>query len=192
MKDKNMKKSKINWSTGRILVVGVIILVVSSGGYMFFNQNPNKGNTAANIAGVLYNSPIIALNKVSLPTETLKTNKLVFMDIKLDTPQQQLTYKGRVIPLSAYRGGAYLPIVAIYTPQGNVVSGIRVCEPCGSFSFHIVEGKYLRCDLCGTIWDLETLKGVSGGCQSYPPPSLPSTLTDTASIDLSSVGLRLA
>jgi len=191
MKDTKMKKSKTNWGTGRILVVAAIVLAVGSGSYWFFSQSSNKGSYPANLAGVFYSSPTISSNKVSVPSETLKSEKLVFMDIKLDTPQQQLTYKGRVIPLSNYRGGAYLPIVAIYTPKGNLVSGIRVCEPCGSFSFHIVDGK-LDCDRCHTRWDLETLSGVSGGCQPYPPPRLPATLTDNASIDLSSIGLRLA
>jgi hypothetical protein len=191
MKDFKSKKSKTNWSTGRILVVAAIVLLVGSGSYQFFSQSSNNGGNTSNLAGVLYSSPTISSNQVSMPIETLKKDKLVFMDIKLDTPQQQMTFKGRVIPLSDYRGGAYLPIVAIYTPQGNLVSGIRVCEPCGSFSFHIVNGK-LDCDRCHTQWDLETLTGVSGGCKLYPPPRLPSTLADNASIDLSSLGFKIA
>ena len=191
MKDKKGKKSKAKWTTGRILVVIAVIIVIGSGSSWFFSQGgTNKIGGSGSLAGVFY-SPTVGSSKVSVPTENLQNDKLVFMDVKLDTPQQQLTYKGRVIPLGDYRGGAYLPIVAIYTPQGNVVSGIRVCEPCGSFSFHIIDGK-LDCDRCHTQWDLETLKGISGGCQSYPPPSLPTTLAANASIDLSLVGLRLA
>jgi hypothetical protein len=51
---------------------------------------------------------------------------------------------------------------------------VRICEPCNGFSFHI-EGNQIVCDSCGTRWDLETFKGISGGCQGYPPDVLPST-----------------
>jgi hypothetical protein len=191
MKEIKSKNVKNNWSTKRILALIGLVLVLGSGSFWVFSQNANKGNNLANLAGVVYGSPIISSNKVSLPLDTLKSDKLVFMDIKLDSPQQQLTYAGRVIPLADYRGGAYLPILMIYTPQGNLVSGIRVCEPCGSFSFHIVDGK-LDCDRCHTQWNLETLKGISGGCQSFPPPRLSSTLANSPSVDLSSTGLRFA
>jgi hypothetical protein len=163
--------------------------VVSGGSYWFFNQNTNAGGYQSNLAGVIYNSPVLSANTVSIPIDTMKTNKLVFVDIKLDTPQQELSYKGRTIPLASYRGGAYLPLVMIYTPQGNVLSGVRVCEPCGSFSFHIIGGK-LDCDRCHTQWDLETLKGISGGCQPYPPPQIPTTLGDNVNIDLTTLGLK--
>ena len=55
--------------------------------------------------------------------------------------------------------------VSFDIPKGKTIGGIRTCEPCNGFSFHIVQGKYLSCDACGTLWDIETLQGVSGGCK---------------------------
>jgi uncharacterized membrane protein len=45
---------------------------------------------------------------------------------------------------------------------------VSVCEPCNSTNFHI-EGNQMVCNSCFTRWDLETLKGISGGCLTYPP-----------------------
>lgn len=189
MNGKNVKKSGLGKE--KIAVAAVLILLVAGGGYWYFGIN-SSGGWPANLAGIRFDSPTVSSNKISLPVDTVKGDKLVFMDVKLDTPQQQLVYKNRVIPLSYYRNGEYLPIIVVYTPDGNIISGIRVCEPCGSFSFHVIEGKYLRCDTCGTQWDIETFSGVSGGCQPYPPPRLPSTIADNVTIDLSAVGLKLA
>ncbi|MGE5577472.1 MAG: Fe-S-containing protein, partial [Syntrophothermus sp.] len=52
-----------------------------------------------------------------------------------------------------------------------VVTAIRLCEPCSSTSFHI-EGSNLVCNTCGTVWSLENLQGLSGGCQKYPPEAM--------------------
>ena len=46
-----------------------------------------------------------------------------------------------------------------------------------------IEGGQIVCNVCGTRWDLETLKGVSGGCQGYPPDVLKST-TDGGKISV--------
>ena len=77
--------------------------------------------------------------------------------------------------LGNYRSGGYLPLVVIYSPEGKVNVGIRVCEPCGSWSFHVIS-KQLDCDSCHTRWDLELLAGKSGGCQSFPPPVITNSL----------------
>ena len=50
-----------------------------------------------------------------------------------------------------------------------------LCEPCKGERFHI-SGNQLICNVCGTIWDLQTLKGISGGCQTYPPEALTYSL----------------
>lgn len=110
------------------------------------------------------------------------------MDVKLANETNGLQYRGRIIPLDLYKGGN-LPLIFLYTPSGNVKAGIRTCEPCGSFSMHIGEGKYLICDACGTKWDLETFRGISGGCPEYPPPQLPTTISNNIEIDLSTLGV---
>lgn len=133
-------------------------------------------------------------NSVAIPADYLDEKKLVFLDVKLEQPTEELLYLSRRIPLSLYRGGEYLPLILISTPNGKTLSGIRVCEPCGSFSFHLTDKKYLVCDACGTRWDIETLQGVSGGCQNYPPPRLSvETVGQEAQIsllDLKNAGLN--
>ena len=147
-----------------------------------------------NVAPVFYTNPIVTSNgaKVDVPSSFVNSNKLVFVDLKLQTPTDTLTYQSRTIPLSIYKNGEYLPLVIISTPSHNIVAGIRTCEPCGSFSFTIVQGSNLKCDVCGTEWNVETFAGVSGGCQSYPPPKLTATNGDNVEIDLSLLQLPIA
>lgn len=70
--------------------------------------------------------------------------------------------------------GKRVPLTAIAEPSGKVVVAVSVCEPCNGESFHI-NGNKLVCNVCGTTWDLESFKGLSGGCQQYSPEILPYT-----------------
>ncbi|MBS7611589.1 DUF2318 domain-containing protein [Candidatus Bathyarchaeota archaeon] len=145
-------------------------------------------------AGSFYLSPTISPDgtKVYVPLSFVKEQRLVFLDLKIENRLNEITYKGRTIPLSLYKDGEYLPLVIILTQSRKIISGIRVCEPCGSFSFHIIQEKYLDCDACHTRWDVESLKGISGACTNYPPPELPSSLMeDLIEIDLSSLEIRV-
>ena len=67
--------------------------------------------------------------------------------------------------------GNGLPVLAYVAPSGRIVVAISLCEPCRSFDFHI-EGSDLVCNRCFTHWDLNTLRGVEGGCLDYPPQEL--------------------
>ena len=148
-----------------------------------------------NVAPVDYTTPTLSSdgNIVTIPSSYINSSKLVFVDLKLQTPKETLVYQERTVPLAYYRNGEYLPLVIISTPSGNTVAGVRTCEPCGSFSFHIVKGTNLRCDACGTEWTLEDFAPVSGGCLSYPPPKVTSTTNgDNLEIDLSALQVQLA
>jgi hypothetical protein len=172
------------------MLIGVIL--VSVAGYWFFNGAQNQSQYANLVAGTMLKNPSVSANGiVTVSTQIAEDKKLLFIDLKLSTPQTQFTYNGRIIPLSMYQNGGYLPLLLIYSPSGGVIGGIRACEPCGSFSFHIVDGKYLECDLCHTRWDVETLKGVSGGCVNFPPPTLKTTVDNGINIDISSLNLKL-
>lgn len=131
-------------------------------------------------------------SEVTVPLSEVNSSKLVFVDLKLKTTQQTLEYQGRTVPLASYRGGEYLPLVLISTPSGNTVAGIRTCEPCISFSFHIVSGSNLKCDACGTEWLLEDFAPVpGGGCTAYPPPKLSTTVNGgSVAVDLSALNLQ--
>jgi len=62
----------------------------------------------------------------------------------------------------------YLPVMSYVSPEGRLVAAVSFCEPCDGENFHI-EGDELVCNACGTRWDLNNLKGLSGGCPNNPP-----------------------
>jgi hypothetical protein len=162
-----------------------VIVQISEGG---FNSYPS------NVEGRGYLNPVVSSDgsKVTVPEEFVKNNKLVYLDLKLEAPVEEFVYLNRNIPLSMYGNGEYLPLVIMSTPKGQTLAGIRVCEPCGSFDFHIVEKRYLECDACGTRWNIETLQGTSGGCQDFPPPKLTvATAANEIGISLVSTGLKV-
>ncbi|HEX9261320.1 MAG TPA: Fe-S-containing protein, partial [Candidatus Bathyarchaeia archaeon] len=141
-----------------------------------------------------YTNPSVSSDgtKAAVPADFVTTNKMAFIDLKLESPTPTLTYQGRTVPLEYYKGGNYLPLITFQSPSGKMFTGIRVCEPCGSFSFHIVQGKYLECDVCGTRWNLDNFADSSGGCTTYPPPEVSSTVGENVEIDLSSIQLKIA
>ena len=69
-----------------------------------------------------------------------------------------------------------VPLLAYISNEGKLVTSIRFCEPCNSKSFEI-DGKDLVCGNCGTRWNLNNLRGISGNCQKYPPAPIPSEIT---------------
>jgi len=159
---------------------------------IFLTYFLSRGFSTGYVKGTFYDQPSIKGNRIALSYDFLSDKKLVFIDIGLKDKVSNLNLAGRTIPLNLYRDGAYVPLMVELTPSGKVVGALRVCEPCGSFSFHIEESKYIVCDLCGTRWDVETLSGVSGGCVNYPPPRLGESLSgNLVEIDLSKLGLQL-
>jgi hypothetical protein len=83
--------------------------------------------------------------------------------------------------------GNKLTLLSYVAPSGRLVVATAMCEPCRSTVFHI-EGKQLVCDTCYTRWDLNTLKGVSGGCTAYPPSEVTATVQgDTVTIPVAAL-----
>lgn len=195
------KKKRLS-NAKKILLGLTLIAIIVGGASVALSQSPQadvlqtQGSSyPKNVAPVYYTSAVLSSdgNKVTLPSSYANSSKLVFVDLKLQTPRETLAYQGRTVPLSIYRNGEYLPLVIISTPSGNTVAGVRTCEPCGSFSFHIVKGTNLQCDSCGTEWTLEDFAPVSGGCLSYPPPKVTSTTNgDSLEIDISALQVQLA
>jgi uncharacterized membrane protein len=91
--------------------------------------------------------------KISIPLDVVKEKKIV-----------RFQYEGN---------GVKIPLLSYVTPTGKIVTAVSVCEPCHSTKFHIKE-KLLICNACYTEWNLETLKGIKGGCLKYPPDVIPS------------------
>ena len=199
------KKKGVSTGMKVLIALALIAAVVVAISFSFSAQPAQTGQQPShqpssqayprNVAPVTFSTPTLAANgaRVTVPSSYVNSNKLVFVDLKLQTPMQTLEYQGRTVPLNIYRNGEYLPLVFISTPSGNTIAGIRTCEPCGSFSFHIVQGTNLKCDACGTEWTLENFTPVSGGCTTYPPPKLTSTVNDdTVEVDLSTLQIQLS
>lgn len=93
--------------------------------------------------------------KISIPVDAVLEKKIV-----------RFLYEGK---------GSQLPLLAYVTPSGNAVTAVSMCEPCRSTRFHIRK-KLMVCNACYTEWNLETLRGIRGGCLNYPPDLIPSTM----------------
>jgi uncharacterized membrane protein len=157
------KKRKPYWVSLSLVVVAVLLAGV---GYWVM-----KGHTAADprvssqpkVSGkVDYAGQTIRMvdiqakvenGKISIPLDVVKEKKMV-----------RFEYPGNGVPLLAY-----------IAPSGRVVTAVSMCEPCRSTRFHINDKKIV-CNACATEWNLETLKGIQGGCLNYPPDVIPSTI----------------
>ena len=200
-------KKRFSTGTKTFLALTLVAIVVVSLSYAALSQsqpqsNPSQTNNPSqtaqayprNVAPAFYTSPVISGDgsKVTVPASFVNSSKLVSVDVKLQTPVNTLDYQGRAIPLAYYKDGEYLPLILLSTPSGKTVAGIRTCEPCGSFSFHIVPGEILQCDTCGTQWKVEDFAPVTGGCLPYPPPKLDATIDFDVEVDLSPLRLNVA
>jgi len=159
------KKRKHLWIPISLAVVAAALVVA---GYWVI-----QGNTGANpkvssqpkvIEKVDYSGKTIRMTdiqakvkngKISIPLDVVKEKKMVYFQ-----------YEGN---------GVIIPLLAYITQSGRVVTAVSMCEPCRSTRFHINDKKIV-CNACATEWNLETLKGIQGGCLNYPPDVIPSTI----------------
>jgi len=159
------RKRKPYWVPISLVVVAVVLAGV---GYWLI-----KGDSAADprvssqpkVSGnVDYAGQKIAMTdiqakvekgKISIPLDVVKEKKMVRFDYE--------------------NNGNKIPLLAYVTPSGRVVTAVSMCEPCRSTRFHINDKKIV-CNACGTEWNLETLKGIQGGCLNYPPDVIPSMI----------------
>lgn len=89
--------------------------------------------------------------KISIPLDVVKEKKIV-----------RFEYEGN---------GVKIPLLSYVTDGGKIVTAVSVCEPCRSTRFH-VKDKLIVCNSCYTEWNMETLKGIKGGCLKYPPDAI--------------------
>ncbi|AHF05975.1 DUF2318 domain-containing protein [Desulfitobacterium metallireducens] len=166
-RDKFTQPRKKN-NTPIYVFTGIAVVVLAVGGFYFFgNKNSEVDSKATASIGqsVNYNANDklqqtkvankVENGKVTLTTRTdLKEKKFIWTEYKAN--------------------GKRVPLTAIAEPSGKIVVAVSVCEPCKGESFHI-SGNTLVCNVCGTTWNLESFKGLSGGCQDYPPEVLQYT-----------------
>jgi len=159
------KKSK----AGLYSIVGIVAVLVIVGSYFLFNGNkPSASVNAAADAG----------QKVTYsPTEKLEQT---VVDSKVENGKEivatlSMVKDKKFIRTDYKANGKTVPLTAFVQPDGKVMVAVSFCEPCKGSEFHIT-GNQIICNTCGTTWDLQTLKGISGGCQTYPPQALTYTL----------------
>jgi len=159
------RKRKPYWLPISLAVIAVILAAV---GYWLV-----KGDTAADprvssqpkvSEKVDYSGQTIRMTdiqakvekgKISIPLNVVKEKKIVYFQYEVN--------------------GAIIPLLSYITQSGRVVTAVSMCEPCRSTRFHINDKKIV-CNACATEWNLETLKGIQGGCLNYPPDVIPSTI----------------
>lgn len=164
-KFKSPKKSKASI----YVVLGVLTLALIFGSYVMLGKasSPLPNKSVANIGQTVNYSPNEQLQQVKV------TNKIANGQVTIATLSS--LKKDRFI-WTEYKGnGKRVPLTAFVQPNGKVLVAVSVCEPCKSEFFHI-SGNQIICNTCGTVWNLQTLKGVSGGCQDYPPQALDYSL----------------
>ena len=169
------KKGKLSWGVVSLAVAAVVVLA----GFAYWliqrdNASPDpRVSSQPKVSGnVNYNGQKISMTdvpaklengKISIPVEAVLEKKIV-----------RFEYEGN---------GTKIPLLSYVTQTGKLVTAVSMCEPCRSTRFHIRD-KILVCNACGTEWNLETLKGIQGGCLNYPPDVIPSTIVkDKIQID---------
>ena len=159
------KKKKPYWVPISLATVAAILVVV---GYWVVQRNTGanpKVSSQPTVTGkVDYAGQSIRMTDVqttvekgiiSIPLEVVKEKKMVRFEYE--------------------NNGFRMPLLAYLTPSGKLVTAVSLCEPCRSTRFHI-EDKKIVCNSCATEWNLETLKGIQGGCLNYPPDVIPSRI----------------
>jgi uncharacterized membrane protein len=161
------RKEKLSW--GIISIAAAAVVVVAGFAYWLIQRDSTgpdlsvssqpKVNAKVDYTGQKVSMTDIALKvengKITVPVETVLEKKIV-----------RFEYEGN---------GTKVPLLSYVTQSGKLITAVSMCEPCRSTRFHIV-AKTLVCNACGTEWNLETLKGIQGGCLNYPPDVIPSTV----------------
>ncbi len=145
------------FSTRALIAAGFIALMIVFVGVMTLRNSSTSTASAAVLQQVPASTATAENGRVGITVQEVTDKKLVAWDYK--------------------KGSTSIPLMAYVTPSGAVKVAVRTCEPCNGFSFRI-EGNQIVCNTCGTRWDLESSKGISGGCQGYPPDVLPGSVVD--------------
>ncbi|WP_425805285.1 DUF2318 domain-containing protein [Desulfitobacterium sp. Sab5] len=172
-KEQNSKRDKFTQSQKKtnksfLVIAGVAVIFLAVGGfYLLGNKSSEMDAKATSALGqkVTYSpNENLQQTKVSGKIEDGKVTVTSLSDLK----------EKKFIWTEYKANGKRVPLTAVAEPSGKVVVAVSVCEPCNGETFHI-SGNKIVCNVCGTTWDLESFKGLSGGCQQYPPEILPYT-----------------
>jgi len=164
-----------NWPI--VLAAAGLIIVLSVGGYLLLGKNTSgtSAKATASIGETVKYSPNEQLQQTKVPN-SIQNGKVTVATLS-QVRQAKFTW-------TEYKNnGKRVPVTAFAQPNGKLLVAVSLCEPCNSENFHITGDKII-CNACGTTWDLNTLKGLSGGCQQYPPDALSYTVNgDNIQVD---------
>lgn len=155
------KKSKAP-IIGAVIVLGIALLVAVK--FMDSQKSDADSKATAAVGQTANYSASEKLQQVKVPLPKVENGKVTVATLT-DLKEKKFIW-------TEYKeNGKRIPLTAIVKPNGKVVVAVSICEPCNGETFHI-KGNQIVCNVCGTTWDLDTFKGLSGGCQDYPPEIL--------------------
>jgi uncharacterized membrane protein len=159
------KSKKIKWEY--ILPVAALISVV-----VYFMLSNNVSTNSAIESGPTVFKKGVKYGATPIQMRTVKD--VIINNDELSIPLSAVKdYK--IIYYEYAKYGKTVPLMSFITASGKLVSAVSMCEPCNSNKFHI-EGDKLVCNFCDTIWTLDGLYGIEGGCTNYPPDVIRSTI----------------
>lgn len=159
-----VKKAAIAAAVVIVIAVGVFVGIKAygdstvAGGPVVSDGGANYADTTVEMS-LLTSSEKTTAGTVTLSLAEVKSKKIGGFVYPRSTPMPA--------GFDSVEGNG-LPLLAYVAPSGRLVVATSLCEPCRSYDFHI-EGDALVCNACFTRWDLNTLRGVRGGCLEYPP-----------------------
>ncbi|MDA8226263.1 MAG: DUF2318 domain-containing protein [Desulfitobacterium hafniense] len=169
MSSKNSKKEKFTnqkKSSAPIYIASTIVAIAIFAVIYFVVGNKDSdlaSKTTASIGQPVKYSASDKLQQSDVPNK-IENGKVIVTSLN--------TLKDKKFVWTEYKAnGKRVPITAMVQPDGKVLVAVSICEPCNSERFHIT-GNKLICNACGSVWDLQTLKGITGGCLDYPPDAL--------------------
>jgi hypothetical protein len=166
------KKRKSYWVPASLAIIAIALLGI---GYWVIQgnteTNPKVSSQPKVDSGVNYTGQTIRMADIQAKVQ----------NGKISIPLSEVIEK-RMVRFEYSGNGVNIPLLAYVTQSGRVVTAVSMCEPCRSTRFHINDKKIV-CNACATEWNLETLKGIQGGCLNYPPDVIPSTI-DKGSIQI--------
>jgi uncharacterized membrane protein len=151
------------------MLVSLILVVFVLGGIAYWLMRGGT-STQSNIPSqkvtgrVDYTGQTISMVDIQAKVENGKIS--IPLDVVMEKKIVRFEYEGQ---------GLKIPLLSYITLAGRVITAVSMCEPCRSTRFHIKD-KTLVCNACYTEWNLDSLKGIRGGCIDYPPEVIPSTV----------------
>ena len=137
--------------------------------YLFVDHLPGGDHPV--IAG----QPVVSENPSAAGEHAEQVPVVAQLDGENLTIPLAVVREKRIVEFEYSDGTVTVPLLAFISGEGKLVTAYRMCEPCNSKKFSI-DGDRLSCGNCETQWSLNTLEGLQGTCQKYPPDPFPSRI----------------